>query len=326
MVVLLTAGLVVLMAASLVVGSRLVPVSTVLDAVTRFDAGSDDQLVIHFSRLPRTLIGVLTGAALGLAGALTQSLTRNALAEPGTLGVNAGAAVGVMIGLMATGGGSIAVYVWFAFAGAALASVLVHRLGRTRRSGVDPARLVLAGAALSIMLSALTRALILSTDATVYDSFRGWATGSLQGRGWESLPVVGACLAVGLLISLALTGPLDSVSLGADMAAALGVNIRLTWGLANAAIVVLAGGATAACGPIAFIGLASPHVARVLGGVNHRRLLPLSALLAAVLLLLADVLGRVVVFSGEIGAGVMTALIGSPFFIHLVRRGRVVGI
>ena len=326
MVVLLTAGLVVLMAASLVVGSRLVPVSTVLDAVTRFDAGSDDQLVIHFSRLPRTLIGVLAGAALGLAGALTQSLTRNALAEPGTLGVNAGAAVGVMIGLMATGGGSIAVYVWFAFAGAALASVLVHRLGRTRRSGVDPARLVLAGAALSIMLSALTRALILSTDATVYDSFRGWATGSLQGRGWESLPVVGTCLVVGLLISLALTGPLDSVSLGADMAAALGVNIRLTWGLANAAIVVLAGGATAACGPIAFIGLASPHIARAVSGPNHRLLLPVSALLAAVLLLLADVLGRVVVFPGEIGAGVMTALIGSPFFIHLVRRGRVVGI
>ena len=325
-IVLLTGALVVLVLASLAVGSRLVPVGTVLEAVTRFDPGSNDQLVIRFSRLPRTLIGVLAGAGLGLAGALTQSLTRNALAEPGTLGVNAGAAVGVMIGLMATGGGSIAVYVWFAFAGAALASVLVHRLGRTRRAGVDPARLVLAGAALSIVLSALTRALILSTDATVYESFRGWTTGSLQGRGWESLPVVGLCLAVGLLISLALAGPLDSVSLGTDMAAALGVNIRLTWSLANAAIVVLAGGATAACGPIAFIGLASPHFARILGGVSHRRLLPVSALLAAVLLMLADVVGRVVVFPGEIGAGVMTALIGSPFFIHLVRRGRVVGI
>ena len=325
-VALLTGALVVLVLASLAVGSRLVPVGTVLEAVTRFDPGSNDQLVIRFSRLPRTLIGVLAGAGLGLAGALTQSLTRNALAEPGTLGVNAGAAVGVMIGLIMTGGASITVYVWFAFAGAALASVLVHRLGRTRRSEVDPARLVLAGAALSIVLSALTRALILSTDATVYESFRGWTTGSLQGRGWESLPVVGLCLAVGLLISLALAGPLDSVSLGTDMAAALGVNIRLTWSLANAAIVVLAGGATAACGPIAFIGLASPHFARILGGVSHRRLLPVSALLAAVLLVLADVVGRVVVFPGEIGAGVMTALIGSPFFIHLVRRGRVVGI
>ena len=325
-VALLMAALVVLLVASLAIGSRLIPTGTVMDALTNFDPGSDDQLVIRFSRLPRTLIGVLAGAALGLAGVLTQSLTRNALAEPGTLGVNAGAAVGVIIGLIATGGASIVVYVWFAFAGAALTSVLVHRLGRTGRSGVDPARLVLAGAALSIVLSALTRALILSADATVYESFRSWATGSLQGRGWESLPVVGTCLVVGLLISLALAGPLDSVSLGTDMATALGVNIRLTWTLANAAIVVLAGGATAACGPIAFIGLASPHVARVLGGVNHRRLLPLSALLAAVLLLLADVIGRIVVFPGEIGAGVMTALIGSPFFIHLVRRGRVVGI
>ena len=323
---LLMAALVVLVVASLAIGSRLIPTGTVMDALTNFDPGSDDQLVIRFSRLPRTLIGVLAGAALGLAGVLTQSLTRNALAEPGTLGVNAGAAVGVIIGLIATGGASIVVYVWFAFAGAALTSVLVHRLGRTGRSGVDPARLVLAGAALSIVLSALTRALILSADATVYESFRSWATGSLQGRGWESLPVVGTCLVVGLLISLALAGPLDSVSLGTDMATALGVNIRLTWTLANAAIVVLAGGATAACGPIAFIGLASPHIARAVSGPNHRLLLPVSALLAAVLLLLADVIGRIVVFPGEIGAGVMTALIGSPFFIHLVRRGRVVGI
>ena len=325
-VALLMAALVVLLVASLAIGSRLIPTGTVLDALTNFDPGSDDQLVIRFSRLPRTLIGVLAGAALGLAGVLTQSLTRNALAEPGTLGVNAGAAVGVIIGLIATGGASIVVYVWFAFAGAALTSVLVHRLGRTGRSGVDPARLVLAGAALSIVLSALTRALILSADATVYESFRSWATGSLQGRGWESLPVVGTCLVVGLLISLALAGPLDSVSLGTDMATSLGVNIRLTWTLANAAIVVLAGGATAACGPIAFIGLASPHIARAVSGPNHRLLLPVSALLAAVLLLLADVIGRIVVFPGEIGAGVMTALIGSPFFIHLVRRGRVVGI
>ena len=325
-VALLMAALVVLLVAGLAIGSRLIPTGTVMDALTNFDPGSDDQLVIRFSRLPRTLIGVLAGAALGLAGVLTQSLTRNALAEPGTLGVNAGAAVGVIIGLIATGGASIVVYVWFAFAGAALTSVLVHRLGRTGRSGVDPARLVLAGAALSIVLSALTRALILSADATVYESFRSWATGSLQGRGWESLPVVGACLVVGLLISLALAGPLDSVSLGTDMATALGVNIRLTWTLANAAIVVLAGGATAACGPIAFIGLASPHIARAVSGPNHRLLLPVSALLAAVLLLLADVIGRIVVFPGEIGAGVMTALIGSPFFIHLVRRGRVVGI
>lgn len=325
-VALLMAALVVLLVASLAIGSRLIPTGTVMDALTNFDPGSDDQLVIRFSRLPRTLIGVLAGAALGLAGVLTQSLTRNALAEPGTLGVNAGAAVGVIIGLIATGGASIMVYVWFAFAGAALTSVLVHRLGRTGRSGVDPARLVLAGAALSIVLSALTRALILSADATVYESFRGWATGSLQGRGWESLPVVGTCLVVGLLISLALAGPLDSVSLGTDMATSLGVNIRLTWTLANAAIVVLAGGATAACGPIAFIGLASPHIARAVSGPNHRLLLPVSALLAAVLLLLADVIGRIVVFPGEIGAGVMTALIGSPFFIHLVRRGRVVGI
>ena len=319
-VALLMAALVVLLVASLAIGSRLIPTGTVMDALTNFDPGSDDQLVIRFSRLPRTLIGVLAGAALGLAGVLTQSLTRNALAEPGTLGVNAGAAVGVIIGLIATGGASIVVYVWFAFAGAALTSVLVHRLGRTGRSGVDPARLVLAGAALSIVLSALTRALILSADATVYESFRSWATGSLQGRGWESLPVVGTCLVVGLLISLALAGPLDSVSLGTDMATALGVNIRLTWTLANAAIVVLAGGATAACGPIAFIGLLVPHLARHWIGYDLRRTVPMCALLGGLLFVAADLLARALAHPADLPAGAVLAILGAPCFVLIAKQ------
>ncbi|QGU08121.1 Ferric enterobactin transport system permease protein FepD [Corynebacterium occultum] len=311
---------------SLMVGSRVIEPTVVIDALRNFQAGDDEHLIIRELRLPRTILAVLAGACLGLAGALMQSLTRNALAEPGTLGVNAGAAAGVVLGLAFTGAASIFVYVWFAFLGAGIASVIVHRLGRAGEQGVNPVRLVLAGAGLSVMVQSLTTIMVLADPEGIYDSFRSWMTGSLEGRGWESLPVVAASLLFGAVLCLWLSGPLNSVSLGTDLAASLGVNIRLTWSGTNLAILILAGAATAAVGPIAFVGLAAPHIARYLVGPDHRWLLPYSALIAALVLLLADILGRVVVFPGELGAGIMTALIGAPFFILLVRRGKVAGL
>lgn len=322
----LQVALVPLAALSVAVGSRLVPVGTVVEALRAFDPTDDAHLVIRELRVPRTLIAVLAGGCLGLAGALMQTLTRNALAEPGTLGVNSGAAAGVVVGLSVTGAASVDVYVWFAFLGAGIASLVVHRLGRAGEAGVNPVRLVLAGAGLSVMLSSVTMAVILSSPQTVFDSFRNWATGSLQGRGWDSVPVAALCLLVGAVLAVVLAGPLNSVALGPDLAAALGVDTRRTWALTNLAVLVLAGGATAVAGPIAFVGLAAPHIARALVGTDHRWLLPASALVAAFALLLADVLGRVVIHPGEVGAGVMTALIGAPFFVVLVRRGRVVGL
>ncbi len=312
-----------LMAASVAVGSRVIDLPTVWNAVAAFDPGDDAHLVVRELRVPRTILAVLAGGCLGLAGALMQSLTRNALAEPGTLGVNAGAAFGVVIGMSLTGSTAIAVSVWFAFAGAGLAAVVVHRLGRAGEAGVNPVRLVLAGAGLSMTLMALTNIVILSSPQQVLDQFRNWATGSLQGRGGESLPVVGTCLLIGLLLAMALSGPLNSVSLGTDMARALGVDVRRTWTLANVAVMVLAGGATAAIGPVSFVGLAAPHVARALTGPDHRWVLPYSCVIAALAVLAADLLGRLVLHPGEVGAGVMTAMIGAPFFVALVRRGRV---
>ncbi|MFC7580024.1 FecCD family ABC transporter permease [Schaalia naturae] len=319
----LALALIPLMALSVAVGSRPVDLATVVDALRAFDPGDNDHLVVRELRVPRTILAVLTGGCLGVAGALMQSLTRNTLAEPGTLGVNAGAALGVVVGLALTGSASITVYVWFAFAGAGLASVLVHRLGRAGEAGVNPVRLVLAGAGLSMTLGALTDILILSSPQQILDSFRNWATGSLQGRGWESLPVVAVCLAVGLALALSLSGPLNSVSLGTDLARALGVDVRRTWGWTNLAIMVLAGGATAAIGPVSFVGLAAPHAARSIVGPDHRWVVPYSCVLASMAVLIADLLGRLVLHPGEIGAGIMTALIGAPFFIALVRRGRV---
>lgn len=315
-----------LSAASLALGSRVIPLDETIAALTSFDPTIDSHLIVQELRIPRTILAVLSGACLGLAGALMQSLTRNALAEPGTLGVNAGAAAGVVIGLAVTGSGAITVYVWFAFAGAAIASLLVHRLGRASETGVNPVRLVLAGAGLSITLSSLTTMVTLSSTQQVFDAFRNWATGSLQGRGWEVLPVLAICLAVGAGVSVFLIGPLNTVSLGNDMAQGLGVNIARTWTLTNLAILILAGAATAAVGPVSFIGLAAPHVARSLVGPDHRWLLPYSAVIAAIILLVADVVGRVIIFPSEIGAGIMSALIGAPFFIALVRHGRVEGI
>lgn len=318
--------LVPLAAASLALGSRVIPLEETIEALTDFDPAIDAHLIIHELRIPRTILAILAGACLGLAGALMQSLTRNALAEPGTLGVNAGAAAGVVIGLAMTGSGAITVYVWFAFAGAAIASALVHRLGRAGETGVNPVRLVLAGAGLSITLSSLTTMVTLSSTQQVFDAFRNWATGSLQGRGWDVLPVLGICLIAGAFISVFLIGPLNAVSLGTDMAKGLGVNITRTWTLTNLVILILAGAATAAVGPVSFIGLAAPHVARTLVGPDHRWLLPYSAVIAAIILLAADVVGRVIIFPSEIGAGIMSALIGAPFFIALVRHGRVEGI
>lgn len=315
-----------LAALSLFIGSRTIGPGTVMEALLHADPTNDDHLVIWNSRLPRAFIAVCGGACLGVAGALMQSLTRNALAEPGTLGVNAGAAAGVVTGLFIVGSTSIAVYVWFAFAGAALAALLVHRLGRAHEAGQNSVRLVLAGAGISVTLGSFTTLAILAGPSEVFSSMRSWATGSIEGRDWSYLPIPAVALVVGALACVYLAGPLNSTTLGADLGRALGVNIPLTWGLTNLSIILLAGAATAAMGPVSFVGLAAPHVARAVAGPDHRWLLPFSGVFATILLLLADIAGRVVVAPLEIGAGIMSAFIGAPFFIGLIRRGKVAGL
>lgn len=316
--------LVLLAFASFAVGSRPIPLADTWAALTAFDPAQDAHLLVRELRLPRTLLAVTVGAALGLAGALMQALTRNPLAEPGILGVNAGAAFAVAIGLGYFNARSPHQYMWFGFAGAAATSVLVYLLGRAHDAGTNPVRLVLAGAGLSVMLGAATSIVLIASSEETFTAYAAWATGSLQGRGYDVLPwVFGACL-VAAAVALPTSRSLDSLSLGADLGKSLGVKIRTTWVLGTGAILLLAGAATAAAGPIAFLGLAAPHVARMVVGPNHRRLLPFSMLLGAVLLLLSDVIGRVVAAPSEIGAGVMSALVGAPFFIALARRRKLV--
>ncbi len=325
---LVVAGLVALLAlvalASLAVGAKQIPIGAVWDAIWS-PTGTEDDIVVRSLRAPRTVLGIGVGIALGLAGALMQGHTRNPLADPGLLGVEAGAAFFVVVGIYALGVTSLFGYVWFAFAGAFAASVLVFVLGSLGRGGPTPVTLALAGVAVSVLLGALTQALLLS-DLQTFDAFRFWAVGSLGGRDAEVATQVAPFLLAGLLLAMLNAPGLNLVALGEDVARALGQRVALTRWTGLVAITLLAGAAVAACGPIGFVGLVVPHVARALTGPDHRWLLPAAGLTGAVLLLTADVIGRVVVRPGELQVGIVLALVGAPFFVFLVRRRRLVAL
>lgn len=318
--VVVLAGLVL---ASLNLGARSIPLSVTLDAILDLDRTNDLHLIVVELRVPRTMLAILVGMCLGLAGAVMQALTRNPLAEPGLLGVNAGAAAAIVTGIAITGSASITGYVWFGFLGAGLGSAAVYTLGRAHDAGTNPVRLVLAGAGISVVLAAFTNIMIANSQDTIFVAFRSWATGSLQGRGYDVVPVVALATAVGTVLALSIAGSLNSIALGRDLSAALGLATRRTWLTASMSVLLLAGAATAAAGPVVFVGLAAPHIARLVVGPDYRWVLPYSLLFATIMLLTADVLGRVVAPPSEIGAGVMSALIGGPFFVMLVRRRKI---
>ncbi|WP_307845312.1 iron chelate uptake ABC transporter family permease subunit [Planomonospora sp. ID67723] len=314
-------ALVLLTLVGIAVGSRSVPLSIVVDALTAPD-GSGDHTVIRELRVPRTLLGLGAGAALGLAGALMQSLTRNPLADPGLLGVNNGAALGVAVALGLLGVSDPALYVWFAFAGAAAASVLVYALGSAGRSGSSPVRLALAGVSLGMVLSAASSA-ILRADSATFDRMRFWLTGSLAGPTPDVAIRLAPFLAAGLILGLALAGPLNALALGDEAGRALGAGVGRTRALAAIAVTLLCGSATAAAGPLWFVGLVVPHAVRTLTGSDQRWLLPYTVVFTPVVLLAADILGRVVARPGEVQVGIMWAVVGAPVFILLARRRRL---
>ena len=318
---LLWLGLAVLL--SLVVGSRSIGMAEVFEALWAYNPLDDQHLIVRELRVPRTLVAILAGLALGLAGAIMQAVTRNPLAEPGLLGINAGAGVGVIVGVAVLGLSSMSAYVWCAFGGAGLAGIAVFLLGRAQETGTNPVRLVLAGAGLSVMLASVTGIIILNAPLEVFDQFRHWASGSLEKSSGEAVAVLAVAVLLGGATALGLVGSLNAMALGKDLGLALGVNVRLTWLLACLAVMLLAGAATAAAGPIGFVGLVAPHLARMLVGPDYRWIVPYSALFAGVLLLSADVLGRVVAAPAEVAAGIVALLIGGPFFIALVRTFRL---
>ena len=317
------AGLCVLVLASLVIGSRPTPVADVARAFVAFDPGNDLHLIVRELRAPRLVLAVTAGAALGIAGAVMQAVTRNPLAEPGLLGVNAGAAMAVVLGASAFGLTAITQYVWFGLVGAGLAGVAVFLLGRAQESGTDPVRLVLAGAGLSIVLGAAVSLVILNAQVDVLDVFRTWGAGALDGRGRAVSATMTGALLLGGALAVALAPALNALALGQAMGRALGLRPARIWALACLTVMILAGSATATAGPIGFVGLVAPHLARAITGPDNRDLLPLSGLFAAAMLLGADILGRTIVAPDELAAGIVATMLGGPFFIHVVRRFRL---
>lgn len=322
--VLVLTGLLVLAGlVSLAIGSRTIPLATVVDVLLHPD-GSDASTIVHGLRLPRTVLAIAVGVALGVAGALMQGHTRNPLAEPGLLGVEAGAAFAVVIGIYAFGVTDLTGYAWFSLVGAGLAAAAVFAIGSTR-GGPDPVSLVLAGMAISALLYSLTQVVVLR-DVDTLDAYRFWAVGSVASRGmevfWQVLPFI----LVGLLLAAFSASTLNLLQLGDDVASSLGLHPMRAKIIGVLGVMMLTGAATAACGPIAFLGLVVPHVARYFSGVDYRWVIPYSALIGGLLLVVADVIGRVVVRPGELQVGIVMAMVGGPVFIYLVRRTRMVRI
>ncbi|GAA2837906.1 iron chelate uptake ABC transporter family permease subunit [Kitasatospora paracochleata] len=305
------------LALSIGFGARALSFTEVWQGLT--DPAAPTWTVVHEMRLPRTLLGLLVGTALGLAGAVMQALTRNPLADPGLLGINAGASAAVATAAGLLGVTAFDGYVWFALAGAAVVAVLVYAVGGGR--GATPARLALAGSALNATLYSFVSAVML-LDAASLERMRFWTVGSLASAQRGTVLAVLPFVATGLLLALALARPLNALALGDDSARALGARPAATRAAAILAVTLLCGAATAACGPIVFVGLMVPHLVRALTGPDLRWLFPYCAVLAPVLLLGADVLGRLLGRPGELQVGIVTAVAGGPLFLYVARRGR----
>ncbi|MYR44369.1 iron chelate uptake ABC transporter family permease subunit [Streptomyces sp. SID5910] len=314
-----TALLVTAAVLSLAVGAEYIPLHDVWDGLFS-PSGSRFDNIVQELRLPRTLIGIAVGAALGLAGGVMQVLTRNPLADPGLLGVNAGASAAVVTAIAVLGITSFTGYLWFALAGAALAAIAVNALGGSRSA--TPVRLALAGTAVNAALFGYVNGLQL-WDLNTLDSMRHWTVGTLEKRDPELLLKTLPLLLTGTVLAFALARPLGAISLGEDHARALGTSVRRTRVLSIVAITLLCGSATAVCGPIGFVGLMIPHAVRAFTGPDPRWMLPYCALFAPALMLVSDVVGRVVVPPSEIQVDIVTSFLGGLLFIHLVRRRKV---
>lgn len=321
----LVAVLVAAGAASLAVGARALSPGEVWSGLSA--APDSDQrlteirLIVQTVRVPRTVLAIVAGVALGIGGALIQGCTRNPIADAGLLGVNSGASFAVVAAVSVFGFANPFQYVWFAFLGAAVAGVVVFGLASIGRGAGNPLTLALAGQGITVFLVAVTTAVALS-DQKSLNALRFWNAGSVAGVGFDVIWPVTAFIAVGLVLALTTLPAINLLNLGDDVARGLGVNIALSRTVGIVAITLLAGAATAACGPIAFLGLMVAHVARYLTGPDYRWLVPYAGLLGAVVLLVCDVVGRVVTRPGELDAGVVVALLGAPFFAVLVWRGK----
>lgn len=310
------------MLASLRYGSVSLDWTTVIEALAE-DGSSEEHIIVRELRLPRTLLGAGVAAALAVAGALMQAVTRNPLADPGILGVNAGASLAIILAIFVAGMSEATSYVWFGLLGAAVASVAVYALGSGGPGGMTPTKVTLAGAVLAALLSSFTASIMLLDERSL-DQFRFWMVGSIAGRDMEVVAAVAPFMVVGAVIALLSSRAVNILVLGDEVARSLGQNVMRIRLVVALTVILLAGSAVAAAGPIAFVGLAVPHIVRLVTGPDYRWILSYAVLYGPILMLGADIVGRLIIRPNELQVGIATAIIGAPLFVVLARRKRLV--
>ncbi len=311
--------LLLLMAASIVYGYTDTTWKMAIEALTNFD-GSNEHIVIQSVRIPRAFIAAAVGASLAISGVLMQTVTKNPLASPDIFGVNAGAGVAVVIAVTVFSVGSLQLFTWLSFFGAAVAAISVYAIGSVGREGLTPMKLTLAGAAMTALFASFTQGILVLNEAAL-EQVLFWLAGSVAGRSLDNLIAVLPYLIGGWIISLIIAKKMNVLSMGEDVAKGLGLNTALLKITIGIVVILLSGGAVAVAGPIGFIGIVVPHLTRSIVGIDHRWVIPFSGLLGGVLLLAADIASRYILMPQEVPVGVMTAIIGTPFFIYIARRG-----
>ena len=306
---------------SVSLGVKRIAFSKVMEVIFGNDLDSIEATII-LQRIPRTVFGILAGGALGISGALMQSITRNPIADPSILGVNTGASLFVVAGIAFFNITAAYQYRWLAIIGAGLTAVFVYSVASMGKDGATPLKLALSGSAVSIVLGSLVSTIMLPNNR-VMEAFRFWQVGSIGSATWENIALISPFLILGFIISMLISGYLNNLALGDEAATALGTNVVLTRSVGALASVLLCGAATALAGPIGFIGLIIPHIVRLVFGSEMSKMLPLSFMGSGILLLLSDIIGRIIGSPGETEVGIVTAVLGAPIFIFAIRKGRV---
>ena len=306
---------------SISLGAKSIAFSKVIDVLLGNDPDSLEATII-LQRIPRTVFGILAGGALGISGALMQSITRNPIADPSILGVNTGASLFVVAGIAFFNITVAYQYIWLAIIGAGVTAVFVYSVASMGKDGATPLKLALSGSAVSIVLGSLVSTIMLPNNR-VMEAFRFWQVGSIGSATWENIMLISPFLVVGFIISMFISGYLNNLALGDEAATALGTNVVMTRTIGALSSVLLCGATTALAGPIGFVGLIIPHIIRLIFGSEMGKMLPLSFLGSAILMLVSDVIGRIISLPGETEVGIVTAVLGAPVFILAIRKGRV---
>ena len=306
---------------SISLGAKNIAFSKVIEVLLGNDPDSLEQAII-LQRIPRTIFGILAGGALGISGALMQSITRNPIADPSILGVNTGASLFVVAGIAFFNITVAYQYIWLAIIGAGVTAVFVYSVASMGKDGATPLKLALSGSAVSIVLGSLVSTIMLPNNR-VMEAFRFWQVGSIGSATWENIMLISPFLVVGFIISMFISGYLNNLALGDEAATALGTNVVMTRTIGALSSVLLCGATTALAGPIGFVGLIIPHIIRLIFGSEMGKMLPLSFLGSAILMLVSDIIGRIISLPGETEVGIVTAVLGAPVFILAIRKGRV---